>query len=297
MWNEGFPFLPAGCQIVMDETSQAIVLDNIRSQIANRWAQIVAELRSYGDQTWRLSWRSGPRALRHPSPRIALVDATTSGRRTPHRTGVGLEDKLLKRVRAFSHVDDIERAGPTNNSSRRRPDYADLSTAEQRIARMLFYSLWYDGGGHDSVADGLSALRSEVGGAARARSGRRHLLRGGTPRGSSLPPRSLAHPAQGPRSLPARGDPRRRSTSLGTRTASARASWYSQDLNVDAFFVTLKKSESDYSPTTMYADYPISPELFHWESQSTTSVDSPTGRRYLSGSSTVLIFARVPAKG
>ena len=42
----------------------------------------------------------------------------------------------------------------------------------------------------------------------------------------------------------------------------------------------------------MYADYPISPTLFHWESQSTTSVTSKTGQRYLSGSSTVLIFVR-----
>ena len=72
--------------------------------------------------------------------------------------------------------------------------------------------------------------------------------------------------------------------------------WYSQDLNVDALFVTLKKSESDYSPTTMYRDYPISPTLFHWESQSTTSVLSPTGRRYLSGKSTVLLFAREEQK-
>lgn len=56
--------------------------------------------------------------------------------------------------------------------------------------------------------------------------------------------------------------------------------------------MTLKKSESDYSPTTMYRDYPISPTLFHWESQSTTSVASPTGRRYLAGSSTVLLFVR-----
>ena len=68
--------------------------------------------------------------------------------------------------------------------------------------------------------------------------------------------------------------------------------WYSAAQNVDVFFVTLTKSEADYSPTTMYADYPISPTLFHWESQSTTSVASKTGQRYLSGSSTVLIFVR-----
>ena len=50
---------------------------------------------------------------------------------------------------------------------------------------------------------------------------------------------------------------------------------------VDAFFVTLQKSEEDYSPTTMYEDYLISHDQFHWQSQSNTSSDSPTGQRYL----------------
>ena len=67
---------------------------------------------------------------------------------------------------------------------------------------------------------------------------------------------------------------------------------YVPELDVDAFFVTLQKSEADYSPTTLYRDYPISPTLFHWESQSTTSVASPTGQRYLCGSSTKLLFVR-----
>jgi hypothetical protein len=55
--------------------------------------------------------------------------------------------------------------------------------------------------------------------------------------------------------------------------------WH-EELRADLFFVTTAKSERDYSPTTMYRDYAISPELFHWESQSTTRADSPTGRRY-----------------
>jgi len=66
--------------------------------------------------------------------------------------------------------------------------------------------------------------------------------------------------------------------------------------NVDSFFVTLKKSEADYSPTTMYQDYPISPTLFHWESQSTTSVASKTGQRYVHGTSHVLLFVREQQK-
>ena len=60
-------------------------------------------------------------------------------------------------------------------------------------------------------------------------------------------------------------------------------------------FVTLNKSDKDYSPTTMYEDYSISEELFHWQSQSTTSADSPTGQRYVNHEardSRVLLFVR-----
>jgi Domain of unknown function (DUF3427) len=61
------------------------------------------------------------------------------------------------------------------------------------------------------------------------------------------------------------------------------------------FFVTLAKSEKYYSPTTLYRDCAISPELFHWESQSTTSDTSPTGERYTNhwrDGSHVLLFVR-----
>ena len=54
-----------------------------------------------------------------------------------------------------------------------------------------------------------------------------------------------------------------------------------QATNSDLFFVTLEKSERDYSPSTLYKDYAISPTQFHWESQSTTTRQSPTGQRYI----------------
>ena len=59
--------------------------------------------------------------------------------------------------------------------------------------------------------------------------------------------------------------------------------------------MTLHKSEADYSPTTMYQDYAISPDLFHWESQSGTTTTSTTGKRYLNHreqGTHVLLFAR-----
>ena len=47
----------------------------------------------------------------------------------------------------------------------------------------------------------------------------------------------------------------------------------------------------------MYRDYPISRSLLHWESQSTTSLRSATGQRYVNSLSTVLLFARTHKEG
>ncbi|MBP9989568.1 MAG: DUF3427 domain-containing protein, partial [Ruminococcus sp.] len=65
--------------------------------------------------------------------------------------------------------------------------------------------------------------------------------------------------------------------------------------NVDVFFITLNKADKDYSPTTMYNDYSINSELFHWQSQSTTAEKSPTGQRYIHHAekgNRILLFVR-----
>ena len=46
-------------------------------------------------------------------------------------------------------------------------------------------------------------------------------------------------------------------------------------------FITLQKTERDYSPTTRYLDYAVSDRLFHWESQANTATGSETGQRYV----------------
>ena len=56
---------------------------------------------------------------------------------------------------------------------------------------------------------------------------------------------------------------------------------YFEDKNIDIFFITLNKSDKDFSPSTLYEDYAINERLFHWQSQSGTSVDSKTGQRYI----------------
>jgi superfamily II DNA or RNA helicase len=70
---------------------------------------------------------------------------------------------------------------------------------------------------------------------------------------------------------------------------------YFKEKKLDAFFVTLNKSEKDYSPSTLYEDYAINERLFHWQSQSRTSVGSETGQRYINHSRTgnrIVLFVR-----
>jgi len=70
---------------------------------------------------------------------------------------------------------------------------------------------------------------------------------------------------------------------------------YLPEMGVDVFFVTLNKSDKEYSPTTMYNDYAVNETLFHWQSQSTTSEESPTGQRYIhhrERGSRILLFVR-----
>ena len=63
----------------------------------------------------------------------------------------------------------------------------------------------------------------------------------------------------------------------------------------DLLFVTLKKSETLFSPPTRYRDLALGPHLFHWESQSTNTATSATGQRYIhhkARGSRVLLFVR-----
>lgn len=288
--DRGFPFLPSGCQIVLDEVTQANVLASVRQHLALRWNMLVRELRAHptnslpqflddsGAELWQVvrsdrSWTS----LRRKAG--TLGDAPAG------------EEPLLKRVRALAHVDD----------PRRVDAYRELLSGtrpfdpEDPFARMLYFTLWPSGGGYVDFNQGWTALVDH--GVAReemqlviemAFGSSRRLTR--TEDGAAQTPLALHGSYQREEILAALGH-----ANLTRPPSQFREGVLKVDVNgrtIDAFFVTLNKSEAEYSPSTMYRDYPISPTLFHWESQSTTSVASETGQRYLNGGSTVLLFVR-----
>lgn len=53
-----------------------------------------------------------------------------------------------------------------------------------------------------------------------------------------------------------------------------------EELNTELMFVTLNKSDKDFSAETMYNDYVVSEREFHWESQNTDS-HAGKGKRFV----------------
>lgn len=56
---------------------------------------------------------------------------------------------------------------------------------------------------------------------------------------------------------------------------------YFDDKKTDIFFITLNKSDKDFSPSTLYEDYAINERLFHWQTQSRISEKTNTAQRYI----------------
>jgi hypothetical protein len=69
--------------------------------------------------------------------------------------------------------------------------------------------------------------------------------------------------------------------------------------NTELLFVTLNKNEKQFSATTMYHDYAISPTLFHWQTQNSAKPSTGKGLSYIKqkdNKKIILLFVREQAK-
>lgn len=68
-----------------------------------------------------------------------------------------------------------------------------------------------------------------------------------------------------------------------------------EEIRTEALFVTLNKSEADYSSTTMYEDYAVNETTFHWQSQNSAVPGKGKGLSYIehqSDGKRILMFVR-----
>ncbi|MEV0175314.1 DUF3427 domain-containing protein [Streptomyces sp. NPDC050803] len=294
-----FPQLPSGCQILLEGKSKDLVLDNIRTQLGATVKTLVKEVKDF--RTPRLTdyLRESRRELKE------LYKSNNSWTTILRRAGLVEEPApegeaaLLKRVHAFLHVDDPDRA----ETYRRlladdAPSYDALSAADQSYARMLFFNLWDDAGGFTSFQQGLESLRSQR----MLRDELSQVLTHVIEQADHFPIALSGPHAQLPLKVHCSYNRSEILAALGVarfggqmpRSFAQGVQWVA-DMQTDALLITLEKNERDFSPTVRYKDFALSPTLFHWESQNATAENSPTGLRYqhhAQQGSHVLLFMR-----
>lgn len=283
--EDGFPFLPSGCQIDLDRMTQETVIGGIRAQLNRlQWRHLVADLRAHptADLGTFLDESGADLAAVYGPPKRGWTALQRAAGLHVARGGPR-EEELLARARAFAHVDDPDRAQAYRELLAGRVNYSELDARSALFARMLFFSLWPNGGSFASFEAGFDVLAGEEA----VREELEQVIVRAFDRAAQV-----THPLGNELSwCPLRVHGRYSREELLAATDYARLSRtprsvmqgvaYAADRGVDNLMVTLHKAEKDYSPTTMYQDYAMSPTLFHWESQSSTTVDSPTGKRYV----------------
>ena len=299
--EHGFPLMPPGCAIRLDEISQSIVLENLRSAIRNTRRALVDDLRglppttSLGDFLERSSFDLAD-VYANPgqgSTFTALRRAAGHLREEPTPE----EPDYAKALGKMLHVNDEERYGQWRSwlSAAAPPVPAPPDSREGRLQLMLFAAL----GQRKRAVSALGAVFDELWRTPRIREELLQLLEVLRERGY---PATEAIDPSGPVPIHSHASYARYEAlaayglvSNGTIRENREGPIWSEAHESDLFFVTLNKSDEDFKPTTRYQDYPISPTLFHWESQSRTATASPTGQRYVnhvSLGSRVILFVR-----
>jgi superfamily II DNA or RNA helicase/HKD family nuclease len=295
--EQGFPTLPAGCHIELDRVAQQIVLDNIKQSLNVSWKGLVAEARSIEPTTMAEFIEEAGIELEdlyRGSGRSWLDLQRVAGW---NDTAVGPDDAALGA--AFSrmlHVDDDERLRFLQTVT--APGDIPGTERTRRLAAMLHFSLFDARTPFSGIEESLGRLLAnrgrseELGALAGVLHDRIHRV---------APPLEIAGPR--PLHVHARYSRNEALAAFGMEnlngTFGSGVRWVPGD-QADVFFVTLVKSESHFSPTTMYADHAISPTVFQWESQSTTAEKSPTGQRYINHramGSSVHLFVRETKTG
>ncbi len=294
--KDGFISVPKGCYVQLEKKAAKYILDNIRASYGNS-AGLVSRITSFEEDSGLELTLGNFLDYYHIDPRSIYKFSSFS--RLCARADViddfkePLEEAMTKAFVRFASVD-----------SRRLIDFlfrvlaediTSFNDAQQRMLQMLQFTVWqkpFEECGFTSIPDGISELKknptmcAELVELLKYNYSHIDFIDDPVDLGFDCP--LDLHCTYTRDQLLVALD------FIKPATVREGVKWLPEK-NLDVFFVTLNKSDKDYSPTTMYNDYSINNVLFHWQSQSTTAEDSSTGRRYIhhkTNGSKVLLFVR-----
>lgn len=298
--RDGFISLPKGCYIQLEKKAARYILDNIRSSYGNS-AGLIARIATFEEDTDQQltlenfldHYRLDPRSIYKFSSFSSLcarADVTENFEEP-------IENVMTKALSRFACVDSRRWIAfmlriLTNPGY---PDFAKLTDIEKRMLQMFYITMWgktIEDWTADEVSENIHALLnsptmlSELIALLRYNYNRIDFIDEPVDLGFDCP--LDLHCSYTREQLLVAMD------FMKPSIVREGVKWL-PDKNIDVFFITLNKSDKDYSPTTMYQDYSINETLFHWQSQSTTNAEGKVGQRYINhrkNGSKVLLFVR-----
>lgn len=295
--KRGFPFLPRGCYINLESVAQGYILDNIKQSIGSRNA-IVSKLSTFKEDSGLELTLSN--FIKYYKLDISDIYSRSNFARLCVNAGVkedfneDTEDIVTGALPRLASIDSprILSFALKYLSQINKMSMNNFNESEKLMLKMLRFTIWQTEADDDQTLDGFNHLVNspvmldEILTLFKYKLDNIDFISVPYKQDSTIPLDVYCSYTRDQILI-----------ALGIRPGTLREGVrYHRELNTDLLFITLNKSDKDYSPTTMYNDYSINETLFHWQSQSTTSDSSPTGLRYKSGTSDIMIFVRETKK-
>lgn len=304
----GFSALPKGCFIQLERVAQQYILENISTAIFSRRG-ILNRIRSYYSTNGEIPTLS--QFIKSNDPITPEEIYKTGSTFTSlcveagiKKTSLSIKDNLVARAfRRLCITDSREWISVLKENilivlSGEKIDYNTININQRYMLNMLYYTIWSklpNKYGFESIGEALNIffgnrhLMMELSDLLQVRFANIHFIDRKVDLGYECPLDLHCTYSKG-QILAAFGY-----YDENSMPGLMAGVLYLKKQKTDLFFINLIKSEKDFSPTTMYEDYAISENLFHWQSQSTTSADSETGQRYIhhyKNGGKVLLFVR-----
>lgn len=302
--REGFPYLPAGCQMNLDYRTSERILQSLRDAIPTSKNDQLRELA-------RLSQQGDPTLVHFlDETGLDIADIYRQDRTwMTLRLGAGLDTpeegvytaQFRRAMGRLMHLDDPLRLSTYAAWLDEEEPPALTSLHDVRLMRMLLSTLTRSIS--DLAKSTITKVAEEVWLDKQARADLKALISALTwkARSRGYPVVPLHGADDTPLRIHARYTRDEILCAVGSRPERVRPPtwqsgvWFEDASNTDLLAFTLDKSAKSFSPSTRYRDYAISDRLIHWESQGATRENSETGQRYVNHASTgsrVYLFAR-----
>jgi superfamily II DNA or RNA helicase/HKD family nuclease len=302
--EQNFPHLPPGCSIQFDRISRRHVLENIRANLSNLAVQIPERLQTFTSESGQeLTFGNFIRYHDYEPERLLVRETWTAWKAKARLTEVPSDPDLGRLKKALVRVALVD--GP-REIARMREIIVHLQSnnipqalnVAGKSAVPLHYKIWADKGGNLGMSS-LEDSFSRLAGSPTILADILEILAWAAS-ASKIDGRHPDLPFETTLELHARYSSRDINAALGLADLHKPGQTgvgilHASNLKAYALLITFQKTEREFSPSTMYADYPISRQRIHWESQSTTTQRGQTGQNLIyhrDNGYTVLFFVR-----